>query len=138
MLAFVRFHEVRSSLATTYLVLAQFILLREVAMALHALETARTVLVADMRHQVVFDGEDLQSIKLKIISSFISPRYLGASQSKKIQKIQNKTLGHVISGQARFGTAQLHYFKLQAVRTESRYKRQCGYNSLLFTPFKTV
>ena len=31
--------------------------------------------------------------------------------------------GYVTSGQARFGTAQLHYFKLyyvQAVRTESR------------------
>ena len=29
-------------------------------------------------------------------------------------------------------------FQVQAVRTESRYKRQFGSNSLLFTPFKTV
>ena len=51
------------------------------------------------------------------------------------------TSGHVISGQARFVTAQLHYFKLLCtgtVRTESRYKCQFGSNSLLFTPFKTV
>ena len=39
-------------------------------------------------------------------------------------------------------TSQLHYFMLlctiQAVSPESRYKRQFGSNSLLFTAFKTV
>ena len=34
-------------------------------------------------------------------------------------------------------TSQLHYFMLLC-RTESRYKRQFGCNSLLFTAFKTV
>ena len=34
-------------------------------------------------------------------------------------------------------TSQLHYFMLLG-RTESRYKRQFGSNSLLFTAFKTV
>ena len=48
--------------------------------------------------------------------------------------------GHVISGQARFGSAKLRYFKLpgKAVRAESRLKRQFGSNSLLFTTFMTV
>ena len=41
----------------------------------------------------------------------------------------------VISGQARFGTAQLHYFKFLC--TGSSHGK-FGSNSLLFTPFKTV
>ena len=48
------------------------------------------------------------------------------------------TSGHVISRQARFGTAPILSYYAQAVRTESRYKHQFGSNSLLFTPFKTV
>ena len=59
-LAFVRLHEIWSPLATTrlLLVLAQFVLLRELSLAPHALEAARTVLVADVLHQVMLDGED--------------------------------------------------------------------------------
>ena len=45
------------------------------------------------------------------------------------------TSGHVISGKARFGTAQQHYFKYNMF---ARCKRQFGSNSLLFTPFMTV
>ena len=39
------------------------------------------------------------------------------------------TSGHVISGQARFGTAQLHYFKL--LRTGSSHGKSVQANSLL-------
>ena len=60
-LALVRLHEVWSPLATArlLLVLAQLVLLRELALAPHALEAARAVLVTDVLHQVVLDGEDL-------------------------------------------------------------------------------
>ena len=55
------------------------------------------------------------------------------------------TLGLVISGRRYRDkddsdlhncTISSHY--VQAARTESRFKRQIGSNSLLFTPFKTV
>ena len=53
------------------------------------------------------------------------------------------TSGHVISGQARFGTAQLHYFMLLCTATSHgksvlRLKLQFCSNLLLFTLFMTV
>ena len=45
------------------------------------------------------------------------------------------TSGHVISG---LHKCTISSYYVQAVRTKSRYKRQFGSNSLLFTQFKTV
>ena len=47
------------------------------------------------------------------------------------------TSGHVISGRARFGTAQLHYCKLLCTGS-SHGKSVQDSNSLLFTTLKTV
>ena len=45
---------------------------------------------------------------------------------------------HIETSTIRDCTTALFQVTIQAVSTESRYKRQFGSNLLLFTPFKTV
>ena len=64
-----------------------------------------------------------------------------ASEHSHFGPLRNIVIsGHVISGQARsvLHNCTISSYYVQAVGTESRYKRQFGSNSLLFTSFKTV